>query len=151
DQRLAAPRRRLDDLALIAVPAEDRERLLLVRPRKRGADQVSRAPGATSGGTGLPLDHHQDGREQERRGFVAEALGLQHEASEPFPAGGQVPQAAEAVLLEPGVDPRPGQCLKRGVVLVYLEVRPLRAAIAVSLSLHVPGVDQLLQVLADPV
>src|SRR5215471_13999509 len=53
DQRLAAPRRRLDDLALIAVPAEDRERLLLVRPRKRGADQVSRAPGATSGGTGL--------------------------------------------------------------------------------------------------
>ncbi len=55
------------------------------------------------------------------------------------------------MLLQLGVDLRPDQCLKRGVVLVDLEVRPLGAVIAGSLSLHVPAVDQLLQVVADSV
>src|SRR5215471_14490026 len=141
DQRLAASRRRLDDLALVAVSAEDRERLVLVWPRIRGADQVSRAPRSASGGAGFALDHHQHGRQQERRGCLAEAGQLREEIAELSAASGQVPQAAKTVLLQLLVDARPDQCLERGVILIDLEVGPFAAVIGVSLPLDVPGVD----------
>ena len=146
DHGLAAARRRLDQLPVIAIAAEHRVGFVLVGSRVRRADQVGKSPGA---GVLRPvLQQRLDQVDEERPARLAQAGDLTEALAKRTLPDRHVVQPGEVRLLQPGVKIRPHQGAQAGGVDVHVGVGALGARIAgrtLAGGRHVAGSDQILE------